>query len=100
MASPGFPQRSGARIKIMNLRFIAGLREIAFDYDGFVLDLWGVLHDGSTPYPGVLDALSRLKSAGKRIVILSNAPRRAALVAKRMSEIGIEPSLYHHVHSS
>ena len=84
----------------MTLRLIAGLREIAPDYDGFVLDLWGVLHDGAKPLPGAVDALTQLKATGKRLAILSNAPRRAALVASRMTEIGIPPELYDHVHSS
>lgn len=78
----------------------SGLRELASDYDGFILDLWGVLHDGFTPFPGVLDCLERLIAAGKRIVILSNAPRRARDVTQRMTEIGIRPGLYHHVMSS
>jgi HAD superfamily hydrolase (TIGR01459 family) len=84
----------------MTFRLLAGLREIAPAYDGFILDLWGVLHDGSAPLPGVLDALARLKTAGKRLAVLSNAPRRAALVASRMTEIGIPPDLYDHVYSS
>jgi HAD superfamily hydrolase (TIGR01459 family) len=84
----------------MTLRLLAGIGEIAPQYDGFILDLWGVLHDGTAPFPGVIDALTRLKSAGKRVAILSNAPRRATLVARRMSEIGISPELYDHIHSS
>jgi len=84
----------------MSLRLLSGLREIADDYDGFILDLWGVLHDGTAPFPGVLAALSELRQRNKRIAILSNAPRRAALVAERLTEIGIPPSLYDHIHSS
>ena len=34
-------------------------------YDGFVLDLWGVVHDGVTVFPGVIDALKRLRDASK-----------------------------------
>ncbi len=78
----------------------AGLRELTPEYDGFILDLWGVLHDGFKPFPGVIDGLERLIAAGKRICILSNAPRRARDVIQRMSEIGIPPGLYHHVMSS
>ncbi len=77
-----------------------GLRALAPAYDGFILDLWGVLHDGFKPFPGVIDGLERLIAAGKRICILSNAPRRARDVIQRMSEIGIPPGLYHHVMSS
>jgi HAD superfamily hydrolase (TIGR01459 family) len=84
----------------MTLRLLGGIGEIAPQYDGFILDLWGVLHDGTAPFPGVLDALAQLKSAGKRVAILSNAPRRAALVAARLREIGIPPALYDHLYSS
>ena len=84
----------------MSLSLLSGLAEIAGDYDGFILDLWGVLHDGTAPLPGVVDALGRLKQAGKRLAVLSNAPRRAALVEARMNEIGIARGLYDHVHSS
>jgi len=78
----------------------AGLSPLADRYDGFILDLWGVLHDGVRPYPGAVDALRRLKAAGKRTVILSNGPRRAAAVARRTAEIGIRPDLYDDLHSS
>jgi HAD superfamily hydrolase (TIGR01459 family) len=79
---------------------LVGMRALVPAYDGFILDLWGVLHDGFKPFPGVIDGLERLIAAGKRICILSNAPRRAADVVQRMGEIGIGPGLYHHVMSS
>src|SRR5262249_45478875 len=77
-----------------------GLSSLADRYDGFILDLWGVLHDGVRPYPGAVATLRRLKAAGKRTVILSNGPRRAAAVAGRTAEIGIGPALYDGLHSS
>jgi HAD superfamily hydrolase (TIGR01459 family) len=84
----------------MSLRILDGVRAVVADYDGFLLDLWGVLHDGSRPFPGVLDALTRLKAADKKLVVLSNAPRRAAMVAERLIEIGIPGTLYDALHSS
>ena len=53
---------------------LPGMEGVAERYHGFILDVWGVLHDGKRPYPGVLDCLERLRSTGKRVVILSNAP--------------------------
>lgn len=76
------------------IRLLNGLREMAGDYDAFILDLWGVLHDGQNPYPGVVDCLRQLKAAGKKRVILSNAPRRIAPVVARITEIGIPPDTY------
>ncbi|HWD57859.1 MAG TPA: TIGR01459 family HAD-type hydrolase [Stellaceae bacterium] len=84
----------------MTLREIAGVREIAADYDGFVLDLWGVVHDGVSPYPGVAECLRALLDAGKRIALLSNAPRRAYDVVNRITAIGVPQGLYHAVMSS
>jgi HAD superfamily hydrolase (TIGR01459 family) len=84
----------------MTLREIYGVREIAADYDGFVLDLWGVVHDGVQPYPDVLDCLQAMLDAGKRVVLLSNAPRRAYDVVNRITAIGVPQGLYHAVMSS
>ena len=68
------------------MRLIEGMRELAPRYDGFILDLWGVVHDGTAPFPGVLDCMGRLIDAGKRLVLLSNAPRRADDVVRRIDE--------------
>ena len=84
----------------MTLREISGVRELAAEYDGFVLDLWGVIHDGVRPYPGVLDCLKALLDAGKRVALLSNAPRRAYDVVNRITAIGVPQGLYHTVMSS
>jgi len=84
----------------MSLRILSGIGEVADQYDGFILDVWGVLHDGAKPFPGVIDALTRMKALGKRTAVLSNAPRRAETVARRVAEIGIPRDLYDHIHSS
>src|SRR5215813_1070168 len=77
-----------------------GLSAVGDRYDGFILDLWGVLHDGVRPYPGVVNALQQLKRRGKRAIVLSNGPRRAASLARRTAEIGITADLYDELHSS
>ncbi|MBX6376534.1 MAG: TIGR01459 family HAD-type hydrolase [Acetobacteraceae bacterium] len=66
-----------------------GIAPLAPRYDGFVLDLWGVVHDGRKPYPGVVEALERLRAAGKRVAFLSNAPRRAWVVERQLAGMGI-----------
>lgn len=75
-------------------QIISGVREIVDRFDGVVMDLWGCMHDGIRVYPAALDCLERLKRAGKKIAIVSNAPRRATEVAARMGELGIAPELY------
>lgn len=84
----------------MALRVITGMRELAPRYDGFILDLWGVIHDGVAPMPGALECLRCLKERGKRIVLLSNAPRRSDDVIRRISALGVPAELYDEVMSS
>lgn len=84
----------------MPVQLIPGLRLLTPRYDGLILDLWGVIHDGVTPIPGALDCLRSLIDRGKRIVLLSNAPRRADDVVRRITVLGLPSGLYHHVMSS
>ena len=81
-------------------RGMSGFSALAGQYDGFIVDLWGVVHNGVTPYPGVLDCLARLRAAGKPVVFLSNAPRRAFGIAAALTEMGITPEYYAGIMSS
>jgi len=78
----------------MTLREITGMRELAADYDGFVLDLWGVIHDGVNAFPHAVDCLARLREAGKRTLLLSNVPRPNNAAQDLMRRMGIPDDLY------
>ncbi|MCY4259493.1 MAG: TIGR01459 family HAD-type hydrolase, partial [Rhodobacteraceae bacterium] len=73
---------------------IQSLTEIADGYDAIVLDQWGVLHNGSTPYPGVADALKSITAAGHRLAILSNSGKRADPNADRIRQMGFASGLF------
>ncbi|MGE4062753.1 MAG: TIGR01459 family HAD-type hydrolase [Rhodospirillaceae bacterium] len=84
----------------MTLRAISGLRDVEGDFDGFILDLWGLVHDGERPYPPSADTLRALKAAGKKTLLLSNAPRRAHALVEAMTRMGLGRELYGEVLSS
>ncbi|MGH7066139.1 MAG: TIGR01459 family HAD-type hydrolase [Stellaceae bacterium] len=84
----------------MALRLIDGVGELAPRYGGLILDLWGVVHDGVTPMPGAIECMRALIAAEKRIILLSNAPRRADDVVRRIEAIGVPADAYHAVMSS
>jgi len=79
---------------------LEGIAPVADRYDGFVLDLWGVVHDGKKPYPGVPEALAELKARGKAVVFLTNAPRRAWFVQGMLDRMGLDRALYDGIMSS
>ena len=76
------------------MRHLTGFAPLAEEYDGFIVDLWGVVHDGISPYDGAVDSLQRLHAAGKRVVLLSNAPRRASLVMQGLRAMGVPDDCY------
>jgi HAD superfamily hydrolase (TIGR01459 family) len=84
----------------MTIRLLEGLAPVIDAYDAFIVDLWGVLHDGAHPLPGTVECLTALKRAGKRVALLSNAPRPAAPVIARLAEIGFARELYDDVMTS
>ncbi len=71
-----------------------GLYELMDSYDGFILDQWGVLHNGIQPYDGVIDTLGNLKQRRKQVVILSNSAKRSDDNVERLKKLGIKPSHY------
>lgn len=73
---------------------IGGLAEIADAYDGYIVDLWGCLHDGVRPFPAAVESLAELKRRGKRVCFLSNGPRRVSVLVRRLDEMGVPRGLY------
>ena len=50
------------------------------------------MHNGVRPYPEALDALAHL--AGRPVLLLSNAPRRAASARAMLRRMGVDDALY------
>ena len=81
-------------LKGFSVEYIQSISALIDRYDALLVDVWGVLHDGVQPYPGVIDCLSRLREGGKRIVLLSNSARRVDQVEQDLAGFGIVPGLY------
>lgn len=71
-----------------------GLWELVQRYDGYIIDLFGVLYDGRKVFPGVTKALDTLHQADKKLVLLSNTPHAADFTKAQMQQWGINPSVF------
>lgn len=74
--------------------FIDGLATLADGFDAFLVDQYGVLHDGRTPYPGAADAMARLVALGKSVIVLTNSGKRSAPNMARLGGIGLPRASY------
>ena len=70
-------------------RFLKSITTIFDAFDVAVLDQWGVLHDGTQPYRHAIEAMNRLATAGKKIIVVSNSGKRSALNLGRISKLGL-----------
>ena len=81
-------------------RLITGLSELAPAYDALICDVWGVIHDGHRAHPAAVEALIHFRKKHGRVVLLTNAPRRADSVAALCAGYGVPPDCYDAIVSS
>ena len=74
----------------METKLIKGLSQIQSKYDAFLIDLWGVVHNGIQLYPNAIDVLKNLNALNKRFVLLSNAPRPSKSVEKYLLNLKMD----------
>ncbi|MBF9043945.1 TIGR01459 family HAD-type hydrolase [Rhodobacterales bacterium HKCCE4037] len=70
-------------------RIIESLSEISGQYDALFCDLWGCVHNGVEPFAEAVEALRAFKAQGGTVLLLTNAPRPRASVAKQLGRIGV-----------
>ena len=74
--SEGFTAKMAAKTPTTEVKILGGVSDLIESYDTFLLDMWGVMHDGTTTYEGVLDVVEKLVKEGKDVKILSNSSKR------------------------
>lgn len=66
---------------------------LGHSFDGFIVDLDGVVYVGQTPVPGAPEALAALQAMGKAVVFVTNDPRSSrAAFAARLRHLGVPAS--------
>ena len=76
------------------MRRVAGLQELAGEYDSLLCDVWGVLHNGVAVFPAAVDALLRFRSTAGPVVLITNAPRPHPSVRQQLRELGVPDDAY------
>lgn len=74
-----------------------GLHEIIDQYDGFLIDVYGVVHEGTKVYPHVIECLEKISEHEKSVALISNSALRSRDLMNRLIKMGIVPAYYQHV---
>ncbi|XP_065860803.1 uncharacterized protein [Euphorbia lathyris] len=90
------PQSSIKSSEAQLFQTLNGLQHLAETrrFKAWLLDQFGVLHDGKQPYPGAISTLKKLAGSGARMVIISNSSRRASTTMEKIKSLGFDPSLF------
>jgi len=72
------------------LKELKHLSEVFKSYDTFVIDLWGVMHNGVVLNSKAVEAVEHLKNNSKKIVFLSNAPRPSSKVINFLLKMNLD----------
>jgi len=76
------------------MKLLNSIKEIVPNYKLLILDIFGVIHDGVETYPQVIEMIDYLGAQDKRIVFLSNAPRRSERAIETLESFGINENMY------
>jgi len=68
---------------------MSALDAVAEPYSTILCDIWGVVHDGARLLPGAEQRLLAWKRAGKRVILITNAPRPASTVQHDLDRLGL-----------
>ena len=83
-----------------NILTIKGIEEICDNYDTFILDQWGVMHDGKKGYDRAIKCVEKLFIKNKNLVIISNSSKRKSSTLDRLPKLGFNPKYFHEVMTS
>jgi HAD superfamily hydrolase (TIGR01459 family) len=73
---------------------LSSIADLADTADAWIVDIWGVMHNGARAHPTAVEACRRFREAGGTVILLSNAPRPFAAVVPHMTGLGVPPDAY------
>jgi HAD superfamily hydrolase (TIGR01459 family) len=82
------------------LKKLEHLSDIYSLYDTFIIDLWGVMHNGIKLNQEAIKTIENLSINNKRIVFLSNAPRPAQDVVKFLRKLKMKEKFLNNILTS
>ena len=73
---------------------ITAIAELGSEYRAWLVDIWGVLHNGHSTFGGAVAATRAFRASGGIVVLLSNSPRPSAGVQAQLRGLGVPDDAY------
>ncbi len=79
---------------------IKSLDELTDRYAVILCDVWGVLHNGVSPFPEAAAALTAARKKGLAVVLITNAPRPSDSIVAQLARIGVPETAWDRIVTS
>jgi HAD superfamily hydrolase (TIGR01459 family) len=73
---------------------LASIAELSPTFDAWIVDIWGVMHNGARAFDAAGEACRKFRAGGGIVMLLSNAPRPFGAVVGHMATLGVDPAAY------
>jgi HAD superfamily hydrolase (TIGR01459 family) len=70
------------------------IKDLGARYRAWLLDIWGVMHNGHRAFPRAVEATRAFRAQGGIVVLLSNSPRPSPSVQDQLRRIGVPDDAY------
>jgi HAD superfamily hydrolase (TIGR01459 family) len=77
-----------------HIPILPSIAELAATSDAWIVDIWGVMHNGMRAHPAAAEACRAFRATGGTVVLLSNAPRPFEAVVPHMTSLGVPADAY------
>ena len=80
------------------MKFLKSIKKIEQKYDVFLIDQWGVIHDGFKKINKACEAIKYLKKKKKKILIISNSSQLSDYTKRNtLANLNINPKLFNKI---
>src|SRR5690606_24749526 len=84
-----------ARTRAMrHIPILTSIAELAATADAWIVDIWGVMHNGERAHAAAVEATRAFRAQGGTVVLLSNAPRPFRNVVPHLDRLGVPADAY------
>ena len=83
------------KVKILN-----SILDIIKKYDNFIIDQWGVMHDGTVGYKHAIDTINFLNENNKNLFIISNSSKRKKSSEEKLPSLGYKKNSFIEIFTS
>jgi HAD superfamily hydrolase (TIGR01459 family) len=73
---------------------VASIKELGSNYAAWLVDIWGVMHNGVAAYPSAVAATRAFRAQGGIVLLLSNSPRPSLAVQQQLEAFGVSRDSY------